>query len=110
MAKYNDKHEEIPDKTPIALPLNYSAPEPLEQMIARLIRQQSALAPARGQETFEESDDFDVEDDHELKSPHQFTDMQEEHLDFPTRKETEIPAPLPEKVVEPEQKPTPEKA
>ncbi|WNK13903.1 MAG: hypothetical protein [Microvirus sp.] len=110
MAIYNEKHQEVPDKTPIALPLNYSAPEPLEQMIARLIRQSQNFAPQMGKESFEESDDFETEDDNELVSQHQFTDMQEEHLDYPIQKEVKKPAPLLKKVVESEPNPEAEKA
>lgn len=77
--EYNSKHEEIPDKKPIALPLGYRAPEPLANMIARLIRVESLKAEAEGMESFEESDDFDIEDDDQLVSPYQMTQMQEEH-------------------------------
>lgn len=108
MAKYNAQGQEVPDKTPIALPVGYSAPEPLEQMIARLVRAESSRAHQQGKETFEEADDLELDDEPELNSPHQFTDMQEETLDFPiappAKAQAPKSAPLPAEVVEP--KPT----
>jgi len=78
MAIYNEKHQEIPDPTPVEMPLGYEKPESLESMIARMIRTTSNLAAKTNHvETFEESDDFD-DDDTDLKSPYQMTDMEEE--------------------------------
>lgn len=58
------KYEKI-DTTPVVVPLGYGAPETLEQKIKRMVRseQLANLARAAGKETFEESLDFDVEDD-----------------------------------------------
>lgn len=70
---------EVPDQTPVEMPLGYERPESLESMIARMVRNFSAQAQAHGDETFEEADDFDMNDDSELVSPYQLTDMQEEH-------------------------------
>lgn len=71
--------KEIPDKTPVELPVGYHPPETLEAMIARLVRYESSRAEKVGQETFEEADDFEVADDAgEFHSPYQMTDMQEE--------------------------------
>jgi len=78
MAKYNEKHQEIPDQTPVEMPLGYEKPESLEHMIARMIRTTSNLAAKTNHiETFEEADDFDDDDD-DLKSPYQMSDMEEE--------------------------------
>lgn len=80
MAKYTkDNRMEIPDPKPVALPVGTKIPESLEQMMARMIRSHSIMASKQGFESFEEAEDFG-EDDHEMKSEHQFTDMQEEHL------------------------------
>lgn len=87
MAQYDRFHREVPDKTPVSMPLGYERPEPLESMIARMIRVESVKAQSQGKETFEESDDFDVDDDDiKFTSDHQFTDMQEEELDNPKPK------------------------
>lgn len=78
MAIYNEKHEEIPDNTPVEMPLGYEKPESLESMIARMVQDVSRRAKEKGTvETFEEADDFD-DNEPELKSPYQMTDMEEE--------------------------------
>ena len=64
MAKFNDKGEQIPDPTPVEIPVGFSAPEPLESMIARLVRQESFRSGVNAEaETFEEADDLDVDED-----------------------------------------------
>lgn len=79
MAKYNELHQEIPDPTPVEMPLGYERPESLESMIARMIQTVNVRASKSGQvETFEEADDFETDDDPDLKSPYQLTDMEEE--------------------------------
>lgn len=80
MATYTkDNRLEIPDQTPVEMPLGYERPESLEQMIARMVRFQSDKAQRHGLESFEEADDFDVADSEgDLMSPYQMTDMQEE--------------------------------
>lgn len=81
------KHVEAVDHTPVALPLNYTKPESLTDLIARVIRAESHRASQQGLETVEEADDFDVEEDHDHIGPfsrYQLTDMQEE---MPLRKE-----------------------
>jgi len=81
MAVYTEgNHKEIPNKVPVSLPLGYERPEPLESMIARMVRIHSGAAEKQGLETFEEADDFDVmSEEGEMVSPYQMTDMQEEH-------------------------------
>lgn len=80
MAKYTqDNRMEIPDPRPVEMPIGYEHPEPLESMIARMVRLESERAGQQGLETFEEADDFDVDDDEgELVSPYQMSTMQEE--------------------------------
>lgn len=80
MANYDEVGREIPNKTPVAIPVGYHRPEPLESMIARMIRAAGVNAGREGKETFEEADDFDVDDDEKLVSPYQFNEMQEENL------------------------------
>lgn len=77
MAKYNERWEEIPDKTPVALPIGYERPEPLQSMIARMMRAATVHAQKEGLETFEEADDFDCDDD-EPKSQYEMQDMEED--------------------------------
>lgn len=80
MAKYNEKGQEIPDPTPVSIPLGYGHPESLESIIARMVGVQiSKQAAAKGYETFEEADDFDVQDqDIDPLSVHEMTSMEEE--------------------------------
>ena len=70
MARLNEHGHEILDPQPVARPLNWNAPEPLESMIRRYIRTElSRHAADEGHETFEEADDFDVDDDFDPTSP-----------------------------------------
>lgn len=78
MAEYNSKGQEMPDNTPVALPAGSRVPETLQQMIARMVQIHSVAAMKQELESFEEADDFDVEEDGELKSTHQMTQMEEE--------------------------------
>lgn len=85
MAKYDKgNHAEIPDQTPVELPLGYSHPESLEEVIARMIRADDfrKQQQAAGMETFEEADDFDVDgEDEEFHSEHEMSVMQEEFVE-----------------------------
>lgn len=105
MAIYNKQHEEMPDPTPVEMPIGYEKPESLESMIARMVRAESALAAKGGtMETFEEATDFDDNDEGELVSQFQMTDMQEEYMyakpynsqpidpKKTTEKQTEVPS------------------
>lgn len=56
---------EVPDPQPVAVPAGFKAPESLQDQIRRLIRSeqfQRDLADA-GVETFEEAEDFEIDDD-----------------------------------------------
>lgn len=73
---------EVPDPTPVAWPAGVRRPETLTEQIRRLVRLEvSQVAAAQGMETFEEADDFDVDDDDgEFVSPYELTEMQEEAI------------------------------
>lgn len=76
MGKYNAKGELIPDPTPVEVPVGFGAPESLESMIARLVRVESIRAAETGSaETFEESDDMDIEEDDPIASTYEVRDM-----------------------------------
>lgn len=67
---------EVPDSTPVAWPAGVRRPETLTDQIRRLVRMEVSRAAAeQGLETFEESDDFDVEDEDEFRSPYELTEM-----------------------------------
>lgn len=78
MEKYTEDGLEIMDQREIELPVGLKRPETLQEMIARMVRQHSMFAEKKGHESFEESDDFDVEDEELPESPYQMTNMQEE--------------------------------
>lgn len=62
----------IPDPTPVAPPIGYN-PEPsmFERMREMIRREMSAAAASQGFESFEESDDFNVEEDEAPFSPYE---------------------------------------
>ena len=81
MAEFNEKGEHIPDNTPVEIPVGFGVPEDLTSIIKRLVRVESQRAANEGEETFEESDDFDIEDEVDPVSNYAMTRMQEERRD-----------------------------
>lgn len=78
--KFDDQGREIPDPTPMELPTGFRAPESLESMIARMVRTRiSDLADREGMETFDEANDFELDDDDEL-TPSEEREMKLEAL------------------------------
>lgn len=67
-------------EVPVEIPASMSAPPSLEARLQRFVRYEMSVANRdSGLETFEEFDDFDVQDDApELVSEHEFTEMVEE--------------------------------
>lgn len=65
VTKFDSLGREIPDPTPVEVPLRVlQAFESLQDQIRRTIRMEmSRAAGEAGQETFEEADDFDVDDE-----------------------------------------------
>jgi len=79
MNTFDEQGREIPVRGKIAIPIGFHTPPSLQEQIRRFIRiEASNMAAAAGHETFEESDDFDVDDDVDFKSPHEMTELQEE--------------------------------
>lgn len=71
---YLDKYgREMPSPVPIAPPIGYKkSPSLAEQIRAMVISEKLKMeAIAAGQETFEEADDFDVDDDFDPSSPYE---------------------------------------
>lgn len=69
-ARLDEKGHEIPDPRPMAIPAGFEVPETLEEMMQRLVRTTiSQEAAARGEETWEESDDFEIPDGDDLDDP-----------------------------------------
>lgn len=62
--KFDALGRELPDPTPVELPFGAQRPESLQDMIRRLVRTDvSRAAEQAGAETFEEANDFEVEED-----------------------------------------------
>lgn len=56
-------HEKL-DPTPVAMPAGFKHPEQLTDTIARIVRRQvSEIAESQGYETFDEAEDFDIDDE-----------------------------------------------
>lgn len=80
------------DETPVEIPIGLSRPTPLQDIIAKMVRQ--AVEAERGEEfeTPEESDDFEPEDENLMDfSPYELQDTAEEFiLDDPSSDPTPI--------------------
>lgn len=75
----NVRGHEVPDPTVLEPPLGYvPGPDLMEQMRAMVRRELSAIAEENAHETFEEADDFDIEDD-----PVDYTSPYELYFDPP---------------------------
>lgn len=69
---------EIPDKTPVAASVDLQRPPTIQEQIARFVRHElSRQAAAKGHETFQEADDFEVGEDFEPSSVHELSPDQE---------------------------------
>lgn len=63
---------EIPDPQPMVMPAGFRRPETLAEQVARLVKGAvSRMAEEEGAETFEESEDFDVDDDFDPRTPYE---------------------------------------
>lgn len=72
------------DPTPVEVPPFYTRPATLKEELQRYVRfEVSRAAHSSGFETFEEADDFGIEDDDDLEdwdSEYQLTQLQEEEI------------------------------
>lgn len=73
---------EILDPVPVAPPLGYKREKSMFDHVRELVRSEHVrlAALAEGKETFEESDDFDVDDDMDIETPYEenFDPVEEE--------------------------------
>lgn len=61
---FDTKGREVPDPRPMELAPGATHPETLESMLQRFVRQEiSRRAADQGEESFEEANDFDIEED-----------------------------------------------
>ena len=98
--------KEVPDPTPVALPVGHHHPPTLREDMQRFIREEVSrhYQEAEGAGSFEEEDDFDVDDDDEFVSPYEMSEMIEEEP-MPKPQEQEAPPAQPESAEEAVDKP-----
>lgn len=90
--KFDDQGREIPDPRPMALFAGKVQPESLQSMMQRMIRETfSRLAVQEGEESFEEANDFDLEED---DFDDQLTKYEEMGVEHDTARESEEGPPL----------------
>lgn len=81
------------DPQPIEVPVELLAPPSLEERIVRMIRQEISRAAQRvGAGTFEEEDDFELEDDDGVFSDYQVLAMAQDEAPDPPADPGEAPA------------------
>jgi len=80
MAQLNERGHEILDDTPVAIPLRLTRPplpfEEVRQMMSVISRQ----AASQGLESLEEANDFEIGDDYDPRSAHEFTEFEEQQI------------------------------
>lgn len=72
--RFHDSHgREIPDPMPLAPPIGYKRQPTLAEQIKSMVRSEQLAreAASQGYETFDEADDFDVEDGFDPQSPYE---------------------------------------
>lgn len=63
---------EVPDPRPMEIPAGFKRPETLQEQVARLVQGSiSRKAAEDGHETFDESEDFEVDDDFDPSTPYE---------------------------------------
>ena len=76
----DEKGREIVDPKPVSLALDVPQPRSLQAIIARVLRTNASdVAMHSGHESFDEANDFEVDDDPEVKSEYELDD----DVDFP---------------------------
>lgn len=88
---YDEKGHFIPDDSPVEVPLRFKTQETEAERIARAVSLEfSQQADDKGFETFEDAQDFDVDDEFDIfpQSSFEIQEMEEEYLpDTPSDKE-----------------------
>lgn len=70
------------DTTPVEMPLGASRPTPLQDIVARMVREAVAIEKGEEFETWEEQNDFDEEDPDTLDlSPYELQEIDHEEID-----------------------------
>ena len=106
--EFDDNGCELPDNTPIAVPMRFRQRSYFDSIREMIRNEISKQAQDQGHETFEEANDFDVGDDFDPSAPYeeQFDpDTGVSQWDF----KQEVPKPEPQVDPEPEPEPEPTK-
>lgn len=99
MAKFNELGQELPDQTPAAVPHGWERPLSLHEQIKRFIRSEMSMqAQLQGEESFEEADDFEVDEDPDPLSQYEIVEAAPEWPQGVKDEDADPPAsPAPEK-------------
>lgn len=96
MAKFDKDGRQVCDPTPVEVPLNVKRPPTMEEMIQRQVRVELSRAmDAQGFETFEEADDFEIDEDPDPLSGYEIVEMVREPGDGPDASPPGPPGPAP---------------
>ena len=112
LAQARNGDKEVPDLTPVALPIGYDRPSTMEEMVQKYVRQEvSAQAQDMGYGSFQEEDDFEPEDPSELPlTGYEVTEFAMEDEQVPETPKTEAEAPEPAEAVSAPAEPPPAEA
>lgn len=70
--RLDENGHEVPDQEPVHIPAGFRRPESLAEQVQRLVRGAiSRQAELAGHESFEEAEDFDVDDESEPTTPYE---------------------------------------
>lgn len=73
--RLSSRGHEIPDPTPVVLPVGFKHPPTIQQMVQAAIRTQfDTYAREKGEETWEQANDFDTGEDEDMRSPYELSD------------------------------------
>jgi hypothetical protein len=95
------------DTTPVEMPIGFSAPTPLADMIARMVREAVAKEEGDEFESMDEANDFELDDiDDELLdfSPYELHDLEPEFED-PPAEPAQTPSEAPQETITPPEDP-----
>lgn len=99
----NERGHEVPDQTPVEVPTGLRRPPSIHEEIKRFIRSElSRQAQANEMETFEEADDFEIDDSEidDLPTPYQLREPEEMLADYPEGNRETLDGTVPEPVQE----------
>jgi len=76
----NEKGHEVLDDTPVAIPVRLTRPPMPFDEVRQALSMISRQAASQGMETLEEANDFNIGDDYDPKSDHEFSEFEEQQI------------------------------